>query len=71
MLTCERLVRFTRFLGILSAYAVFLWRYLNVPENWAYVGSVWSIGIMVLTVAPEIVYPFFYVWVTAQKQKKA
>ncbi|KFY32786.1 hypothetical protein V495_08738 [Pseudogymnoascus sp. VKM F-4514 (FW-929)] len=31
----------TRFLGCLAAYSVFIWRYLNVPENWAYVGSIW------------------------------
>lgn len=63
------LVRLTRILGIITAYGVFIWRYLNVPENWVYVGSVWSIGIMVLTLIPELFYPFVYLWIKIQKQK--
>jgi len=29
----------TRFLGCWTAYAVFVWRYLNNPEAWWYVGT--------------------------------
>lgn len=63
-------VRITRFTGCLVAYAVFLWRYLNVPENWAYVGSAWSLGIMVVTFIPEIIYPFVYLRIKLKKEKR-
>ncbi|KAJ6041583.1 uncharacterized protein N7446_010533 [Penicillium canescens] len=53
----------TRYLGCYLAYGVFIWRYLNVPQNWEYVASPWSIAIMVLTLLPETIYPFCYVWV--------
>ncbi|KAE8152011.1 hypothetical protein BDV25DRAFT_151761 [Aspergillus avenaceus] len=59
----------TRYLGCFAAYGVFFWRYLNVPQNWEYVGSAWSIWIIVLTLVPETVYPFVYVW--AYKIRKA
>lgn len=62
-------LRVTRLLGCLAAYSVFIWRYLNVPENWAYVGSIWSIGIMVLTIIPEIIYPFTFIGISMQKKK--
>lgn len=62
-----RIYRTTRYLGTLTAYAVFFWRYLNIPQNWAYVASPWSVGIIVLTLLPETVYPFIYVWVHAKQ----
>lgn len=40
---------------------MFFWRYWNVPQNWEYVGSSWSIGIIILTLIPETIYPFLYV----------
>ncbi|KAI4655317.1 hypothetical protein J4E93_000027 [Alternaria ventricosa] len=52
----------TRYLGCITAFLVFIWRYVNVPENWSYVGNWWSIGGMIVTLLPETVYPFFYVW---------
>ncbi|KAI9375660.1 hypothetical protein BJX61DRAFT_493719 [Aspergillus egyptiacus] len=52
-----------RYTGCLTAYGVFIWRYLNVPQNWEYVASSWSIGIIVATLLPETVYPFVYIWV--------
>ena len=52
--------RYAKYLGCCSAYGVFLWRYLNVPENWSYVRSPWSIAIMVLTLLPETIYPIIY-----------
>ncbi|EAW08987.1 uncharacterized protein ACLA_099320 [Aspergillus clavatus NRRL 1] len=62
----------TRYLGCFTAYGVFLWRYFNVPQNWEYVWSPWSIGIIVTTLLPETIYPFVYVWVhKTQKPKKA
>jgi hypothetical protein len=57
--------RITRYLGCIAAFAVFVWRYLNAPQNWAYVGSRSSIAVMVLTLLPETVYPFVYLWVYA------
>ncbi|KAJ4361575.1 hypothetical protein N0V95_001736 [Ascochyta clinopodiicola] len=52
----------TRYLGCICAFLVFIWRYLNAPDNWSYVGSFWSVAGMVVTLLPETVYPFVYVW---------
>ncbi|KAB8074334.1 hypothetical protein BDV29DRAFT_191022 [Aspergillus leporis] len=60
----------TRYLGCFTAYGVFFWRYLNVPQNWEYVGSAWSIWIIVLTLIPETLYPFVYVWVFKTRKAK-
>lgn len=61
----------TRYLGCFTAYGVFIWRYLNNPEGWSYVGSQWSYWIIILTLVPETIYPFVYVWVHKnQKVKK-
>ncbi|KID94333.1 hypothetical protein MAJ_09692, partial [Metarhizium majus ARSEF 297] len=49
-----------RFCGVLSAMAVFFWRYLNVPQNWAYVVSWPSIVLVVLNAVPELMCPFLY-----------
>jgi len=62
--------RVTRYLGCWTAYGVFVWRYLNVPQNWGYVGSQASVWVIVLTMLPETVYPFVYVWVYKTKQQK-
>jgi hypothetical protein len=43
---------------------------MNVPENWAYVGSIWSVGVMVLTIISEMIYPFVYIWVRMHKEKR-
>ncbi|RHZ56584.1 uncharacterized protein CDV56_104820 [Aspergillus thermomutatus] len=62
----------TRYLGCFTAYGVFLWRYFNVPQNWEYVWSPWSIGIIIVTLIPETIYPFVYVSVyKTQKDKRA
>ncbi|EMD64727.1 hypothetical protein COCSADRAFT_355879 [Bipolaris sorokiniana ND90Pr] len=60
----------TRYLGCITAFLVFIWRYVNVPENWAYVGNWWSIGGMIVTLLPETVYPFFYVWAHHKEREK-
>lgn len=62
--------RSTRFLGCLAAFGVFIWRYLNVPENWSYVASPWSIGGMVVTLIPEVIWPFVYVRVHRYQKSK-
>ncbi|KAL2835290.1 hypothetical protein BDW59DRAFT_168525 [Aspergillus cavernicola] len=59
-----------RYLGCLTAYGVFIWSYLNVPQNWQYVGSFWSIAIMLATLLPETVYPFLYIWVWSDNERK-
>ncbi|CBX90948.1 hypothetical protein LEMA_P059820.1 [Plenodomus lingam JN3] len=59
----------TRYLGCITAFLVFIWRYVNVPENWSYVNTWPSIGGMVITLLPETVYPFFYIW--AHENEKA
>jgi len=51
---------------MLAAYAVFLWRYLNVLKNWSYVASIWSIRIFLLTIALEIAFPAVYRRIRAQ-----
>jgi hypothetical protein len=62
--------RITRYLGCITAFLVFIWRYLNVPENWNYVASWWSIGGMVVTLLPETIYPFVYVWAHRKERNK-
>ncbi|OOF95310.1 hypothetical protein ASPCADRAFT_169814 [Aspergillus carbonarius ITEM 5010] len=60
-----------RYLGCFAAYGVFFWRYWNVPQNWSYVASVWSVAVIVWTLLPETVYPFVYIWVyRASKAKR-
>ncbi|OAL03600.1 hypothetical protein IQ06DRAFT_302559 [Phaeosphaeriaceae sp. SRC1lsM3a] len=61
----------TRYLGCITAFLVFIWRYFNIPENWSYVASWWSIGGMIVTLLPETVYPFFYVWAHRKEKEKA
>ena len=58
----------TRYLGCMTAFLVFIWRYMNVPENWGYVADSWSVVGMVVTLFPETAYPFVYLW--AHKQEK-
>lgn len=41
-----------------TANGVFVWRYLNVPQNWAYVNSYWSWVLVIATMVPEFIYPF-------------
>lgn len=53
--------RITRFLGCLTANGVFMWRYMNVPQNWEYVGSWSSIALVIVTIFPEVIYPYFYI----------
>jgi hypothetical protein len=60
--SCANLIRITRCIGCLTAYGVFVWRYLNVPQNWGYVGSWLSITIIVVTLIPEVIYPAVYAW---------
>jgi hypothetical protein len=55
--------RITRCLGCWTAYGLFYWRYINIPENWAYVGSPWSVWLIGLTLLAEAIYPFVYIYV--------
>ena len=55
--------RITRYLGCWTAYGLFAWRYPNIPDNWSYVASPWSVWLIGLTLGAETVYPFVYVWV--------
>lgn len=66
----ERLARITRYLGCYTAYGLFFWRYINVPENWSYVASTWSIWLIGLTLLAETIYPFVYVWVWKQESRE-
>lgn len=63
------MTRLTRFLGVHTANAVFVWRYLNVPQNWAYVNSFWSWVLVIATMVPEFVYPFVF-WRVHHAQMK-
>jgi TRAP-type C4-dicarboxylate transport system permease small subunit len=62
--------RATRFVGCIFAFAVFGWRYLNVPQNWGYVGSKWSLWFMGLTLLPELVFPFVYLRVHKEQEAR-
>jgi hypothetical protein len=59
----------TRYLGCITALLVFIWRYINVPENWEYVANRWSVAGMVVTLFPETIYPFVYVWAYRQERR--
>merc|ERR1712113_370023 len=61
----------TRYIGCYTAYGVFFWRYYNVPQNWEYVGSVWSIGTIIVTLIPETIYPFVYLQIHNAKGQKS
>lgn len=61
----------TRYTGCITAFLVFLWRWYNIPENWSYVGNMWSIGGMIVTLLPETIYPAVYIWAHRQEQAKA
>ncbi|KXT00249.1 hypothetical protein AC578_1207 [Pseudocercospora eumusae] len=60
----------TRFLGCVTAYGVFYWRYFNAPDNWPYVGSIWSTLIIVLTMLPEFAYPVICMYLRVLKGQK-
>lgn len=60
----------TRYLGCYTAYGLFIWRYVNVPQNWEYVNSAPSWWIIGTTMAAETVYPFVYVWVYGLESEK-
>ncbi|KAF2824227.1 hypothetical protein CC86DRAFT_326757 [Ophiobolus disseminans] len=60
----------TRYLGCITAFLVFIWRYLNIPENWSYVANPWSVGGMIITLLPETVYPFFYIWAHRKEREQ-
>ena len=62
--------RITRYLGCICAFLVFVWRYLNAPMNWSYVGSFWSIAGMIVTLIPETIYPFVYVWAHKKEREE-
>jgi hypothetical protein len=52
-----------------------MWRCLNVPQNWSYVGSWWSVALVVVTIFPEVIYPYVYIkthqkMIDGEKQKK-
>ena len=42
-----------------------------MPQNWGYVGSKISVAVIVLTMLPETVYPFVYIWVHKKNKDKA
>ena len=65
------LIRVVRFLGTVFACGVFFWRYLNVPQNWSYVGSWWSIIIFALWLLGDLIYPFAYYRAMMRKIKAA
>ncbi|KAF1960750.1 hypothetical protein CC80DRAFT_489013 [Byssothecium circinans] len=60
----------TRYLGCITAFGVFIWRYVNVPENWAYVGGFWSVALMAATLFPETIYPFVYLWAYGKERER-
>lgn len=61
--------RITRYLGCICAFLVFIWRYLNAPMHWTYVGNFWSVAGMITTLLPETIYPFVYVWAHKKERR--
>lgn len=41
-----------------------------MPQNWEYVGSPLSVGIIILTLIPETIYPFVYINIHNAKKDK-
>ena len=41
-----------------------------MPQNWSYVGSNVSIAVIVLTMIPETIYPFVYIWVHKKNKQQ-
>lgn len=62
--------RLTRYIGCYTAYGVFFWRYYNIPQNWEYVGSFWSVGTIIVTLIPETIYPFVYLAIHNAKEEQ-
>ena len=60
-----------RFLGSSSGWAVFLWRFWNVPQNWEYVGSWLSVVGLAIWLLGELVYPVLYIRIRMRKLKDA
>ncbi|KAF2113255.1 hypothetical protein BDV96DRAFT_613707 [Lophiotrema nucula] len=60
----------SRYLGVWTAFSLFIWRYVNVPENWEYVASFWSMAMIVTIIVCETVYPFVYVWVHLKEKRR-
>ena len=51
------------------AFSAYLWRYVNVPENWAYVVNPWSLAMMVASVSGDVLYPIFFIKRKMKKEK--
>jgi len=60
----------THFLGVHATLGVWVWRYINVPENWSFVNSSASIAILFLAILPEFLYPFVYIRLYKQTEKR-
>lgn len=41
---------------------------MNVPQNWSYVGSTWSLWLMGLTLLPELAFPFAYLKILKEQE---
>ena len=63
--------RLMRFLGTFFAISVFLWRYVNVPENWTFVANPWSIFFVSAWFLGDLLYPFVFGYVRACKLKES
>lgn len=51
-------------LNCLAAFATYLWRYVNVPENWEFVVSPIAITVMLLCVVEPVVGLYLYLQIT-------
>jgi len=63
--------RCMRFLGTACSFGTIFWRYVNIPENWGWVGGLWSLLGVGLWFAGDVVYPFVYYHVRMGKAKRA
>lgn len=51
-------------LNCLAAFATYLWRYVNVPENWEFVVFPIAIMVMLLCVVEPVVGLYLYLQIT-------
>lgn len=50
--------RVLRVCASVTAEGVFVWRYVNYPQNWTYVASWPSILLLIVRFVPDLIYPF-------------
>ena len=61
--------RCARTLGTLFGFLSFIWRYVNVPDNWSYVVNPWALALMSASILGDALYPVFFLRRKLKKEK--